>query len=982
MAHIDKIIKQMGYEGSFNLHYGRVGFGNLSLSAHDIKVLTKLDPYAVYIVDKEPFVLFYEEKHDQEQQKKLNREIWNTQIPVTIICGSSDVKVYSTCDFDKEKSALSEVESIPVDQVSEDSPFSFWEITSQNFWRGYEAKFSGKKLNEQLLDNLRDITEKLRGEYNVRFATKLTLRLIFIRYLIDRGVDLDYEDAAFSSEVVSSRQALISLFCDKNALYKLFAHLKDRFNGNLFELDDETDTSCLTPEVLQLLADFLSANVESRTGQLSFFDLYDFNIIPVELISNIYEILLGKKGRDKDNAFYTPQYLVNYILDASVSSFVRDHGTCKVLDPACGSGIFLVESYRRMVEKELDGEPVMRSDTRLQEILRENIYGIDLNPDAIDVAVFSLYLAVLDYKNPKTLKKEFQLPSLKGSNLFACDFFNDKALLPLRSIFFDFIVGNPPWGKGNELQKSYIKEHKDEGYEKLMQKDDTCRAFILRSKEFSSASTQCSFVLHSKLLYMQKQPSKNFRKFLLTHTSISQIVELSSVRKLVFKNADAPAVILSYSFTDSPALEHRFEYISMKPNMFFRLFNIIVVEKTDIKHVQQKLLLENEWAWKTLVYGLSGDIDNIIHLFGSHISVKEAIDSQNPSLLCHTGLKYSERKTSTCNQKDSTHLLGKPFLNSRAVDHFLADTSQLNPFSVNAVESLRTPEQFEAPFCLVRTGVDMSNYTMRSAFSDVSFLYREVVYSIKGTQAQKPFLLNLTGLLNSNLFAYFNLMLGSFVGIEREKRLVEEVLSFPYMFKSQIADRVEMIQKMLVPQKFVVAPDVDAEIKKLNAMILSAFHLEDNLFVDYALRVQIPQLTHSDDFAIHAVTGQELAEYARLFVKELSAVLATAGKFVVAHVYPALSKHYSAVEVILLDERPEIAIDISQNTDLTMLALTRFSTHRINDQFFALKDVIHFEADSFYIIKPNFYKNWHPAIAQLDLAEVMDPILSDKGGDD
>jgi type I restriction-modification system DNA methylase subunit len=978
MAHIDEIIKQMGYEGSSNLNYGRVGFRNSSLSAHNIKVLTELDPYAVYIVDEEPFVLFYEERPDQEQQKQLNRKIWNSQVPITIICASGDVKIYSTCDFDKEKSALSEVESIPVDQVSEDSPFSFWEITSQNFWRGYEAKFSGKKLNEQLLDNLRDITEKLRDEYNVRFATKLILRLIFIRYLIDRGVDLDYEDAAFSSEVVPSRQALLGLFSDKNALYKLFAHLKDRFNGNLFELDDETDTSCLTPEVLQLLADFLSANVENRTGQLSFFDLYDFNIIPVELISNIYEILLGKKGRDEDNAFYTPQYLVNYILDASVSSFVRDHGTCKVLDPACGSGIFLVESYRRMVEKELDGEQVMRSNTRLQEILRENIYGIDLNPDAIDVAVFSLYLAVLDYKNPKTLKK-FSLPNLKGTNLFACDFFDDEALFPLRQqpVTFDFVVGNPPWGKGNELQKSYMKAHKDEGYEKLMQKDDTCRAFILRSKDFSSASTQCSFILHSKLLYMQKQPSKNFRKFLLTHTSISRIVELSSVRKLVFKNADAPAVILSYSFIDSPALEQRFEYISMKPNMFFRLFNIIVVEKTDVKYVQQKLLFDSDWAWKTLVYGLSGDVDVIRNAKAHFPTIGSIVDSQNPMLVKGTGVQYNDG-----DMQDAAHLQQRDLLTSDSIDHFFVDLARMEKFQKSHIHRTRNEQLFHAPYCLLLTGIDMENYTMRSVFSDIDFVYREVIYGITGTDEQKSLLLDLTGLFNSALFAYFNLMLGSFVGIEREKRLVEEVLSFPYVFESQISDQVELIQKMLVPQKFVVAPDVDAEIKKLNAMILSAFHLEDNPFVDYALRVQIPQLTHSDDFALHAVTGQELAGYARLFVDELSAVLAKAGKFVAANVYPAVSKHYSAVEVILLDERPETAINISQNTDSTMLALTRFSAHRINDQFFALKDVIHFEADSFYIIKPNFYKNWHPAIAQIDLAEVMDQILSDKGGDD
>ena len=84
-------------------------------------------------------------------------------------------------------------------QIDENSPFAYWEITNQSFWTNYEKQFSGEKLNERLLDNLSHITDKLHNEYHVSFATKLILRLIFIRYLIDRGVDLDYEE--FSDDV-------------------------------------------------------------------------------------------------------------------------------------------------------------------------------------------------------------------------------------------------------------------------------------------------------------------------------------------------------------------------------------------------------------------------------------------------------------------------------------------------------------------------------------------------------------------------------------------------------------------------------------------------------------------------------------------------------------------------------------------------------------------------------------------------------------
>ena len=97
-----------------------------------------------------------------------------------------------------------------------------------------------------------------------------------------------------------------------------------------------------------LLSDFLSGRISLGSGQLSLFSMYDFNIIPVELISNIYEILLGKEARDKDNAFYTPNYLAEYVLDKTTLKSLLQNKHYKILDPACGSGVFLVNSFRRI----------------------------------------------------------------------------------------------------------------------------------------------------------------------------------------------------------------------------------------------------------------------------------------------------------------------------------------------------------------------------------------------------------------------------------------------------------------------------------------------------------------------------------------------------------------------------------------------------------------------------------------------------------
>jgi hypothetical protein len=971
--HLNEIISRLGYANSPCLKYKSKDYGPQTLTAHTSKVLNALSPFAAYMVDNEPFVLFFDELSNQDEQKEISNRIWNAQIPVAIFCGTSTIKIFNGCTIEQKTHFITKVDTIQFSDVNENSPFSFWEISNHCFWEKYSEKFSGKRLNDELLDNLTDLTDKLKNDYKILFATKLVLRLIFIRYLIDRGVDLDY--SGFSSEVALSRSALLSLLNDRISLYKLFAHLKNKFNGNLFELDNENPDS-LTDAALREIRAFLSAGISTRSGQLFLLPLYDFNIIPVELISNIYEILLGKEARDKDNAFYTPKYLVDYILDMTVDKHIEKNGPYKILDPSCGSGVFLVDSYRRMIERELNGELYTEDDDFLCDTLKNNIFGIDLNPSAVDVSIFSLYLAVLDYKNPKTLK-QFPLPNLRGSNLLVCDFFDEDALAPLKSIQFDFIIGNPPWGNKDGKHMDYCRNH---GYEQYMQNNDTCRAFILRSKDFCHNNTICCFVLKSKMLYMQKQPSREFREFLLSNTKINRIIELSSVRKLIFKNANAPAIVLSYNFADTDQKENRFEHISMKKNVFFKLFNIIVVEKNDVKSVQQKLLIENDWMWKTLVYGLTGDVDNICRLKKTTKTLTESLENQTPALIKGNGVEYHDG-----DRQDAQHLFGRPLLDSNtAINHFVLNERNTTLFSKTKIHRTRNSALFQAPYCLVMRGLDMTDYTMKAVYSETDFVFKAAVYAIKGSSNQKSLLLNVVGLLNSKLYAYFNLMLGSSLGIEREQRQTEEVLSFPFVFSEEIAKQVEHIQEIKKQDgDFIVPTDTDNEINVLNKTILEKFGLTDNEFIDYALRIQIPQLTGKNDSDAKRIAKmQDFEVYGEYFYNYLSEIFAGVGKYIQINLYPTIGKHYSAVEVIVLDEKPAEWFTVVDINNKKQLAMKNLSAHKTNDMFYSVKDVLYFEEQSFYIIKPNYYKNWHPAIARLDIMEVTDQILSRKTGEE
>ena len=975
---IDRVISMLGYDSSENLIKPDMYQAPL-FSTQVKKVLGKINPYAAYIVNNTPFILFFDVSiRERDNFKAISKQIWNAQIPVAIFCDENTVKIFNGTALNISDFTIKEISTYSIDSCSEDSDFSCWNVSDSLFWMNYARNYSGEKLNYILLDNISYLTNELKYTYHVPFATKLVLRLIFIRYLVDRGVDLDYQN--FSGDIQKSQEEFLRVVKEKDELYSLFAHLKGKFNGNLFELDHELESGKLVDDVFDLFASFFSETEILYNGQRSLFSLYDFDIIPVELISSMYEILIGQEIRDKDNAFYTPNYLVEFILDRVVAKSLKEKSFFTLLDPSCGSGIFLVDSYRRIIEKNLCPGPYCEDDNLLKQLLVKNIYGIDKNDEAIDVTIFSLYLTILDYKDPKTLSN-FKLPNLKGENLFVGDYFDDKVLAPLiqKNIEFDFIVGNPPWGNVKDgLHMSYCREN---GHIGRQTNNEISRSFVFRSKDFSSRNTTCCFVLHAKLLYNKKMPSVNFRKFLLTNTKIHSIVELSSVRGLLFENATAPAAVVTFRYCDQDNLNNSFIYTSIKPNIFFRLFHIFLIEKNDVKQIPQSLLYSNDWAWKTLVFGTSFDLNNVIKLKRKYPTLNDAIRAQEPPIIMGAGVEYQDG-----DKNDATHLLGKKLLDSRnGIDHFFVNTLHTTVFGKSQIHRPRDRRLFEPPYVLSTKGVDCDNYKLRAAYSEENFVAKTTMYIIKGAPSQKNFLLNLVGLLNSSLYAYLNLMLGSSIGIEREQRFMDEVFTFPFVFSNEIVDKVDYIQNYMLDHnqaQFAQSEDIETAIKELDKLILRKFGLEKDVFVDYALNIQIPDLTGINQSKIYRrVTPDDLREYGECFEKQFSAIYKQQGKYISLIVHPNVGNGYAAFELRIKDDGTAPIVDVSNDTSNDEILLSKFATHAYNDIFYQVRDVIHFTNDSFYIIKPNIYKYWHPAIAEIDLADVMDQIMTAPGGE-
>ncbi|HLP47342.1 MAG TPA: N-6 DNA methylase, partial [Candidatus Kapabacteria bacterium] len=317
----------------------------IALSFKIKKQLDILQPDAFYHFHEAPLILFYDNPAD-EDIPRIHRQVWCfNRTPVVFITRDTCIDVYNA--FHYEDGSL---KKLNIDEADIRTRFSFWELRSGNTWKWIEDTFfKGRikkyRVDKCLLNNIRSAVSKLENEgIPLKTANVIILRLIFIRYLIDRGVIIDEKFIeGNSSEKERRKESFNHLIPDKERLYLFFDHLKERFNGNLFEMHG--DEAMIKQVHLELLSMLFRGHLE--TGERFLFDVYDFSIIPIELISGIYESITDDNKRKENAAIYTPTFLVDFILRQTVEPYLEDNDAkaCKVLDPACGSGIFLVEAY-------------------------------------------------------------------------------------------------------------------------------------------------------------------------------------------------------------------------------------------------------------------------------------------------------------------------------------------------------------------------------------------------------------------------------------------------------------------------------------------------------------------------------------------------------------------------------------------------------------------------------------------------------------
>lgn len=955
-------------------------------------------PDAFFCIDNKPFILFFENPKNKSQKLK---EIWNfNESPVVFISTEDSLEIYNGFEFLEEKETLQLFGS---DEILND--FTYFKLVTGETWEKYQNSFSFQnRVDYHLLHNIKAARDILISDNNSlpisnETANSLLGKVIFVRYLIDRKVKLDFEQTGSKKW---TNQEFCSLLLDRKRVISFFNYLKEKFNGNLFQLTDE-ELEAIPQESFLTLINLLSGN-EISLGQISLFNLYDFSIIPVEFISNVYELFIGKDQQESKGAYYTPLFLVDYILSQTVEKRFqkkKSNYSCKVLDPSCGSGIFLVETLRKIIEQYRINNPKISSKTSeykdaLKYLATQNLFGVDKDRSAVDVAIFSIYLTLLDYQTPSDIET-FKFPILFGKNFFSYDFFDEKAEFNrvFQDIEFDFILGNPPWkrGKGETKNPLFVQYIRNRGVREKpenripvkISNSEIAQAFVLRVSDFCSPNTKIGLIATSKILYNLN--GKGFRKYLLDRFLINKVFELAPVRKEVFDKSNdkavGPAVVLFYEYARNENTSNNIiEHITLKPNRFFTLFKVFTIQRGDYKKVAQSQLKKFDYLWKTLVYGSYLDFNLINRLRKSFLSL-EKIVTNGEKFLVGQGAMIGGG-----DPNDATHLIGKPFLDTRKdIEAFWVNNNPSNKWNFETAHRPRNPLLYKAPMLLITEGIN-KYFRSVSAVSKTDVVFRSSLTTLKAHNTKDvDTLKSISGILNSSFFSYFCLQTFSSSGIEREQSHDEEIFSVPFKDDSQVCnlvtDLMQLKQKEHSFDNFLQSTpknQFNKKLKDLDKAIAKSFDFSDQELhlMDYANDMVIPMIMrhegHEQIFKPLKFKSQLIQDYIDLFFETFNNVYERIDQrlmVTVRHTNQIIGLFF---KVSRSNNTASINWVEANNNDIIQL-LSSIGTEKITDRLFVQKDVRGFEKDGFYIIKPNEQRLWHKAIAHLDINEFVDAVL-------
>jgi hypothetical protein len=741
----------------------------------------------------------------------LHRQFWNHSGASLLVLVTDDrVHVYSvmtrpTPVEDTQTELPSLVTSI--DRGADGLKEFVIAVESGEFFHRYRRSFDpAQRVDRDLLENLQNTRTKLDGAALKPIPTDvldaLLCRLVFTCYLFDRKAIGESYLTDLGIRGVADLRSLLntpSRAKAKAALYKLFEQLRKDFNGDLFSNDLAAEKELVQDEHIKILNDFFQGT-NALTGQGSLFWPYDFEFIPIETISAIYERFL-KATDEQKGAFYTPRFLAEVVLDTALDGIESLIGM-RFFDPACGSGIFLVGLFNRIAEEWKQANPTARNDrkaTELMRLLQESLFGADISRIACRITAFSLYLAYLDQLSPPDIqalqKKGKALPQLvatddsESGNIRCSDFFTDTVRFPTN---VSLIVGNPPWG-GIAQKGTPAQLWSDRNIPTDLPDKQIAAAFIWKAPKHLSNDGRVCFVLPHGVLFNHSTTAIPFQTAWAKSYEIDRVINLADLRFLLFEKAIHPAIVVSYRQHAPSDANHTIEYWTPKADWTVTQAEVITIAPQDRSRITVRELLKDlaspdaPQIWKNRHWATPRDwrlLDRLMTLPRLRDIVSQPREKRSPKRWLMAEGFQPLGASDDSSKAQTISLPSKSFISasSDAVDLFLlpSDCDQLPSTNMTVrSKSNKNTQVFRHPHVLVTKGFT------HVAFADFDVSFRHALRGINGPPEDRELLMFLAAYLRTPLARYFLFHTSSNWGIYRPEVHVEEVLRIPFTLPDQ-----------------------------------------------------------------------------------------------------------------------------------------------------------------------------------------------------
>lgn len=553
-----------------------------------------------------------------------------------------------------------------------------------------------------LIGAVKNLSDALNSEEILpkRLRRKLLILSLLIAYLEERDV---FKDGYFGRFVPGATK-FFEILSNGEALVALLAALEKRFNGNVFGLEDADRARLLASNQLGRFARLVEGH-EEQSGQLTLWQLYSFKDLPVELISHIYQLFV----KDSNTSVYTPPFLVRLMLEEALSweRLDRLHERNEIiLDPSCGSGVFLVEAYKRLVLHWRSRNNWEKPDEAVLKNLLKKVHGIDLEEGAVELAAFSLCLALCDALEPETIRSSVRLfPPLAGNlpghmpwkTLHSSCFFEAKEQSLIKERI-GVLVGNPPFASTLNTAGAKRSYQRYETAHGSLPDQQLAYLFIHEAMEMLAEGGVLSMLQQYNFLYNQQ--SLCFRRSFMTRWDVRELLDFISVRGLFQKGGSDTKVIVVVAHATPPPPDRSILHATFRRSGRVDAEQGFDIDYYDLHWVPRELALRNDGIWRADLLG-GGRVLAFVDRLKKFRTLGQYAAHQGWDF----GEGFIEGKRNV--SRPAAHIVGKALLPSKALTlHGIADEA-ITKAQDKPIEGPRSEKRFSPPMLLVREHMDI-----------------------------------------------------------------------------------------------------------------------------------------------------------------------------------------------------------------------------------------------------------------------------------